>query len=371
MIANKKVAVIIAAAGSGNRMGSSVMKQYIRIEGIPMAIKATRVFLACSEVDCVVYVTEPGSGVRVKDFGDTEKEIVITEGGCRRQDSVYKGLVAVPLETDIVLVHDGARPFVSHEIIQNVLQGVLQCGAAIPCVPPKATIRTKDRTLDRSALFQVQTPQGFEKKLLMEAFDKALAEDIIVTDEASLLEHMGMKVAIVPGSYTNIKVTTKEDLPKEFRTGFGYDVHRLVFGRELWLGCVKIPYEKGLLGHSDADVIAHSIADALLGAAAMGDIGKHFPDNDNAYKGMAGMDLLARTRELIEGEGFTISFIDATLACEQPKIAPYTEEMRKQIASALNLDVGSVSIKATTQEGLGFVGRMEGMSSTAVATITR
>lgn len=369
MIANKKVAVIIAAAGSGNRMGSGVLKQYIKIEGVPMAIKATRVFLSCSEVDCAVYVTEAGSDVTLNDFGDTEKNIIITEGGPRRQDSVYKGLSAVPSDMDIVLVHDGARPFISEEIIKKVLEGVIEYGAAIPCVSPKATIRTKDRTLNRADLFQVQTPQGFEKQLLIEAFDRAIQEDIVATDEASLLEHLGMTVAIVPGSYSNIKVTTKEDLPGEFRTGFGYDVHRLVPDRELWLGCVKIPYEKGLLGHSDADVIVHSIADALLGAAALGDIGKHFPDNDPTYKGMTGVDLLARTQALVTREGFTISFIDATLACEQPKIAPYIEEMRKKIASALQLDKSSVSIKATTQEGLGFVGRMEGMSSTAVATI--
>ena len=369
MIANKKVAVIIAAAGSGSRMGGGILKQYIKIEGIPMAVKATRVFLSCPEVDYVVYVTEPDSQVCLDDFNNKDKALIIIEGGKRRQDSVYKGLLAVPSDTQIVLIHDGARPFVTMQIINNVLQGVIDNRAAIPCVSPKATIRTQDKTLERSQLYEVQTPQGFEKKLLLDAFKKVIADDITVTDEASLVECIGVKAAIVSGSYGNLKVTTKEDLPSEFRTGFGYDVHRLVFDRELWLGCVKIPYEKGLLGHSDADVITHAIADSLLGAAALGDIGKHFPDNDDAFKGLAGKDLLSLTKGLIEKAGFTIFFIDATLACEQPKITPYVEEMRMQIADALGLCKSNVSIKATTQEGLGFVGRMEGMSAMAVATI--
>jgi 2-C-methyl-D-erythritol 4-phosphate cytidylyltransferase / 2-C-methyl-D-erythritol 2,4-cyclodiphosphate synthase len=369
MIANKKVAVIIAAAGSGNRMGGGILKQHIKIDGIPMAIKATRVFLAYEEVDYVVYVSEADTNIKAESFGATEKPLIIVEGGLRRQDSVYRGLSAVPKDADIVLVHDGARPFVAPRVIENVLCGVLEHGAAIPCVYPKATIRTKDQTLDRSLLYEVQTPQGFRKQLLLEAFEKAFSEGLTATDEASLVEYSGNKVCIVQGSYANIKVTTKEDLPRECRTGFGYDVHRLAAGRELWLGCVKIPYSHGLLGHSDADVIVHAIADSLLGAAALGDIGKHFPDSDDAYKGMPGAVLLSRVRELIQSEGFTICFIDATLACEQPKIAPYIEEMRSKSAAALNIDRSLVSIKATTQEGLGFVGRMEGMSATAVATL--
>ena len=369
MIKDKKVTVIIAAAGSGLRMGGGVLKQYIKIDGIAMSIKATRAFLACKEVDSVVYVAEAGSAITADAFGETEKKIIITAGAARRQDSVYNGLLQVPSDSDIVLVHDGARPFVTERVILNVLSGVLEHGAAIPCVCPKATIRTEEKTLDRSKLFEVQTPQGFFKALLLQAFEKAFADQIDATDEASLVERLGIKISLVPGEYGNIKVTTREDVPLQYRSGFGYDVHRLVFDRDLWLGCVKIPYKQGLLGHSDADVIAHAIADALLGAAALGDIGKHFPDSDPAYKGMSGSRLLALTRELIEGAGFTISSIDATLSCEQPKISPYIVEMREKIAKALGLDASHVSVKATTQEGLGFSGREEGMSAFAVATI--
>lgn len=369
MILSKKVAVIIAAAGSGHRMGGGVLKQYIKIDGMPMSIKATRAFLAYKNIDYVIYVAEPLSTLSLKDFGVTDKEIVLVQGAARRQDSVYNGLLQVPEDAEIVLVHDGARPFVTENIIDAVLNGVVEHGAAIPCVSPKATIRTAEKTLDRHSLYEVQTPQGFEKELLVRAFEKAIAENTEVTDEAALVELLGTKIWLVDGAYTNTKVTTREDLPLHYRTGLGYDVHRLVSGRDLWLGCVKIPYEKGLLGHSDADVIVHSIADALLGAAALGDIGKHFPDTDNAYKDMAGSRLLVMTQALIEAAGFTISSIDATLSCEQPKISPYIEDMKERIAYALRLDPSQISVKATTQEGLGFSGRGEGMSAFAIATI--
>jgi 2-C-methyl-D-erythritol 2,4-cyclodiphosphate synthase/2-C-methyl-D-erythritol 4-phosphate cytidylyltransferase len=369
MISNKKVAVIIAAAGSGHRMGGGVLKQYIKIDGIAMSIKATKVFLACKEIDYVIYVAESTSAISLEDFGVTDKNIMIIQGADRRQDSVYNGLLNIPADAEIVLVHDGSRPFVTEKIISNVLVGVIEHGAAIPCVVPKATIRTEEKTLNRQALYEVQTPQGFLKEILLKAFEKAIAENTEVTDEASLVELLGIKVLLVLGEYGNLKVTTREDLPLQCRTGFGYDVHRLVPERDLWLGCVKIPYEQGLLGHSDADVIVHAIADALLGAAALGDIGKHFPDTEKAYKDIAGSRLLELTRALIEAAGFTISSIDATLSCEQPKISPYIEEMRKKIGQALGLDVLYVSVKATTQEGLGFTGRGEGMSAYAIATI--
>ncbi|HPF18025.1 MAG: 2-C-methyl-D-erythritol 4-phosphate cytidylyltransferase [Bacillota bacterium] len=369
MIANQKVAVIIAAAGSGSRMGGGVLKQHIKINGTPMAVLASKVFLRCEEIDCLVYVGEKNAPVSEALFGSTEKEIIVAEGGRRRQDSVANGLRSLPRDVDIVLVHDGARPFITRAMIRRVLEGVSKTGAAIPCVAPIATLRTRDQTLDRSELYEVQTPQGFRKDLLEQGFVKAEAEGRTVTDEASLMELIGIEVSLVEGSYGNIKVTNREDLPMRYRTGIGYDVHRLVSGRPLWLGCVEIPYEQGLLGHSDADVIAHAVADALLGAAAMGDIGLHFPDSDDRCQNMSGKTLLAHTARLLQDAGFTISSIDATLSCEQPKIAPYTEEMRLRMARALDIDAADVSIKATTQEGLGFSGRGEGMSALATALI--
>jgi 2-C-methyl-D-erythritol 4-phosphate cytidylyltransferase/2-C-methyl-D-erythritol 2,4-cyclodiphosphate synthase len=369
MIDNQKVAVIIAAAGSGSRMGGGVLKQHIKIGGTPMAVLASKVFLQCQEVDYLVYVGEKNAPVSEALFGGAKQRIFFAEGGRRRQDSVLNGLKSLPPDTDIVLVHDGARPFITQAMILRVLAGVSKAGAAIPCVTPVATVRTRDKTLDRSRLYEVQTPQGFRKELLEQGFAKAEIEGLTVTDEASLMELLGIEVCLVEGSYGNIKVTTQEDLPMRYRTGIGYDVHRLVSGRPLWLGCVEIPYHMGLLGHSDADVMAHAVADALLGAAAMGDIGRHFPDSDPRYKDMSGRTLLARTAGLLREGGFTISSIDATLSCEQPKIAPYAEEMRARIAGALGIDTVDVSIKATTQEGLGFSGRGEGMAALATASI--
>ncbi|HCU08049.1 MAG TPA: bifunctional 2-C-methyl-D-erythritol 4-phosphate cytidylyltransferase/2-C-methyl-D-erythritol 2,4-cyclodiphosphate synthase [Clostridiales bacterium] len=369
MIDNQKVAVIIAAAGSGSRMGGGVLKQHIKIGGTPMAVLASKVFLQCKEVDYLVYVGEKNAPVSEALFGSMEQQIFFAEGGSRRQDSVANGLRCLPRDTGIVLVHDGARPFVTPAMIQRVLEGVSKTGAAIPCVAPVATVRTQTNTLDRSELYEVQTPQGFRKELLEQGFAKAEAEGLTVTDEASLMELIGIEVCLVEGSYGNIKVTTQEDLPMRYRTGIGYDVHRLVPGRPLWLGCVEIPYDMGLLGHSDADVVAHAVADALLGAAAMGDIGKHFPDSDQRYKDMSGKTLLEDTAQLLRDAGFTISSIDATLSCEQPKITPYVEEMRVRMARALGIDAVDVSIKATTQEGLGFSGRGEGMAALATASI--
>lgn len=370
MIGKQKVGVIIAAAGSGTRMGGGILKQHIQIEGTPMAVKAAKVFLQCGEVDCLVYVGEENAPVSPALFGATEKPVLFAQGGARRQDSVARGLESLPEDTDIVLVHDGARPFVTPEVIRRVLAGVLESGAAIPCVAPVATIRTRTRTLDRASLYEVQTPQGFRRPLLEQGFAKARAEGLTVTDEASLMEAIGAKVALTEGSYGNIKVTTQEDLPMRTRSGIGYDVHRIVPGRTLWLGCVEIPWDRGLLGHSDADVVAHALADALLGAAALGDIGQHFPDTDQRYHNMSGSSLLEATARLLRNAGFTICSVDATLSCEQPKIAPFVLQMRSQTALALGIPVRDVSIKATTQEGLGFSGREEGMAALAVATLS-
>ncbi len=370
MIGSQKVGVIIAAAGSGSRMGGGILKQHIRMDGTPMAVKAAKVFLRCGEVDYLIYVGEENARVPEALFGPTSKRILFACGGARRQDSVSNGLKGLPEDTDIVLIHDGARPFVTPEVVRRVLSGVLETGAAVPCVPPVATIRTREATLDRSALYEVQTPQGFRRDLLEQGFSRAGAKGLTVTDEASLMELIGVKVALVEGSYGNRKVTTQEDLPLRYRTGIGYDVHRLVPGRALWLGCVEIPWERGLAGHSDADVVAHALADALLGAGALGDIGQHFPDTEERYHNMSGSKLLEATARLLRNAGFTICSVDATLSCEQPKIAPYAERMRAETARALGIPARDVSIKATTQEGLGFSGRGEGMAALATATVS-
>lgn len=364
----QSIGVIIAAAGSGTRMGG-VLKQHIPIRGTPMALMASKAFLQCEDIECLVYVGEDEERFCRSAFGYPDKDVRFAPGGKRRQDSVQNGLRQLPEHIDIVLVHDGARPYVSSAIIRRVVEGCAQSGAAVPCVRPVSTIRTETKTLDRSTLYEVQTPQGFSRILLERGFTEAEALGLEVTDEASLMELIGVEVQLVEGSRKNIKVTTQEDVSVKVRMGIGTDVHRLVCGRPLWLGLVHIPHDRGLAGHSDADVLAHAIADALLGAAALGDIGMHFPSGEARWKDVSGKEILLRTASILRSAGFTISSIDATLSCEQPRLSPYREAMRERIASALEIDPSCVSVKATTHEGMGFVGREEGISAIACAVV--
>ena len=371
---------MIAAAGLGQRMGGAQPKQYIRIDGLSVLSRSVKAFCGAESPSEIVVICPPG-GIDVcrktlaeelgeEMFSKDPAFLKITEGGDTRQQSVKNGLAALDPSSRFVLVHDAARPFVSKEVTGKVLDALASgAEAAVPCVKPKNTIRTAEKTLDRNALFEVQTPQGFKTGLLKEAFRKAELEGFAGTDEAGIAERAGLKIIITEGSYENIKITTPEDLPMNIRCGNGYDVHRLAAGRKLMLGCVEIPFEKGLLGHSDADVCSHAIADALLGAAALRDIGYHFPDDSKDTEGMPGREILARTAVIIRKAGFTIINIDATIVAQRPKLSPYIEEMRSATAGALGLDVSAVSIKATTEEGLGITGSGDAISTFATAVI--
>ena len=372
-----RIAVIIAAAGSSVRMGGKTKKQYMMCGSCPVLVKTARLFYGRKGVSQIVVSVPEGDCSFVlsmlERYGITDGpacRITVSEGGARRQDSVFKALKDVSDDADLVLIQDGARPFTPQPVIDGVIKA-LEGGAVsvVPGVTPKSTIRTAEKTLVRSGLFEVQTPQGFKKDLLVSAYENAIALGLEVTDDASVAEAFGAKTVITPGDHSNIKITTPEDLPKKMRVGTGYDVHRLVGGRPLMLGCVNVPYEKGLLGHSDADVIAHAIADALLGAAALGDIGKLFPDNSPLTEGMSGSELLSKTAEFLENQGFTIRSADATLIAEKPKVSPYTDAMRQAVADALRIDKSFVSIKATTEEGLGFTGNGSAMACQAVCTV--
>ena len=217
----------------------------------------------------------------------------------------------------------------------------------------------------------MQTPQGFRTDVIREAYRRAYAEGFYGTDDASLAERAGYSIAVAEGSYANIKITTKEDLPVEMRIGSGYDVHRLEEGRKLILCGTEIPFEKGLLGHSDADVALHALMDAMLGAAAAGDIGRHFPDTDDRFKGVSSMELLKQTLMVINKEGYAPGNVDITIIAQRPKLQPYIEQMRENTAAALNIGKESVSVKATTTEKLGFTGRGEGIAAQAVCILTR
>jgi len=361
------ISVIIAAAGSGTRMGGSVKKQYRLVENLTVLEKTVKAF--CAFRDCAqIVVAVPSEDLEyTKNLLKEYDNLSVVAGGRIRQESVANALKLVTEE--FVLVHDGARCFVDEKTIRGVADSLKEYDAAIPCVKPKSTIRTENETLDRSKLFEVQTPQGCRTEILREVLKKAENDNYIGTDEAGILEHYGFCVHITEGSYGNIKITTEEDMPVSIRTGTGYDVHRLIEGRPLWLGCTKIPYDRGLLGHSDADVCSHAIADALLGAAGLRDIGYYFPDNSKETEGMPGRVILEKTLKLINAEGYSVINIDATIVAQVPKLSPHIEEMKQNIAEALKLDVKQIGLKATTEEGLGITGTGEAITCQAVATL--
>ena len=376
------VSVIIAAAGSGKRMGGGIDKQYIMIGGMPVLAKSVAAFESNKAVGSICVVVKAGQEERFKkeivDVYGFKKVTAIVTGGADRQESVFKGLKALPPETDYVLIHDGARPFVRGEVIEKVLLKAVQWGAAVPAVEVKDTIKTVDNgivtgTPERACLRSVQTPQCFGYKLLYSAHKTAAEEGFLGTDDAALVEKYGHKVAVSEGDYRNIKITTPEDIEMEtsIRCGTGFDVHAFAEDRKLILGGVEIPYEKGLLGHSDADVLAHAIMDALLGASGLGDIGKLFPDSDEQYKGISSMVLLEKVGDILYVKGFRIVNIDSVVIAQAPKIAPYTERIKQNIAEALGMPIDRISVKGTTTEGLGFTGRKEGIAANALAVISR
>lgn len=381
MYNKKKTAAVIAAAGMGTRMGSHIPKQFLKIGGEPILLKTVRAFCANEAVDYIFVVTNReyvAQCQKMKEDYGLEKVVSIVEGGKERQDSVYCALQEVNRRrpgVEYVLIHDGARPFVSQETIEDVIAAAAKTGAAVACVPVKNSIRqgegTDSRNVERKHLYAVQTPQGFKKAILMEAYERAFAEGWYGTDDASLVERMGQPVELVMGRYDNIKITTKEDMPMESRVGTGFDVHQMVSGRPLILGGVEIPFEKGLLGHSDADVLIHALMDALLGAAALGDIGQHFPDTDPQYKGISSMLLLEKVKALIDEEFYKISNVDITLMAQRPKIKSFIGDMKRNIAKTLDIDENRVNIKGTTTEKLGFVGREEGIAAQAVCLLCR
>ncbi|MEN8143231.1 MAG: 2-C-methyl-D-erythritol 2,4-cyclodiphosphate synthase, partial [Thermodesulfobacteriota bacterium] len=299
-------------------------------------------------------------------------------------------LEIVPDKTDLVLVHDGVRPLVTPELIELCVARASDVGAAMAAVPVTDTLKAEDNgrvkyTVDRRGLWQAQTPQVAETALLKKAFARAAAEGFQGTDEASLLERIGVEVSIVPGSERNIKVTRVEDLQLAgaiysdmhgggkamgvFRVGHGFDAHRLVEGRPLVLGGEVIPFDLGLLGHSDADVLVHALCDAILGAAGLGDIGRHFPDKDPAYKDVSSILLLGEVAEKITDQGFRLVNADITVIAQRPKLAPYFPAMLDNLGKALEVDRSCLNLKATTTEQLGFTGRGEGMGAHAVVSL--
>ena len=386
MYDNRRVLVIIAAAGKGSRIKSAIPKQLIKIKGKPMLVKTTEAFEQNASVDDIIIVADKEHiGVYEGLFRDAgiKKIRNIVTGGKSRQESVFNGLKELPDHADIILIHDGARPFVTDRCIESVLATVAVKGAAAAVVPVIDTVKTGKggrlkSNLDRSDLYAVQTPQGFLKGIITEAHTRAADEGYEGTDDAVLAERIGYDVFPAEGDFSNIKITVPEDIlrlqddqPSRPRVGMGFDAHKLAKGRRLVLCGVEIDWESGLLGHSDADVAVHALMDAILGAAALGDIGGFFPDNDQAYKDISSLILLERVMDIANGYGFTVVNADITVIAERPKLAPYIDEMRGVIARTLGTDTSNVSIKATTTEMMGFCGREEGMAALAVVIVEK
>ena len=383
-----QVSAVLVAAGSSTRMGFD--KLSFDLGGETVLRRSIRAFEQCPLVDEIVLVAGKNRAYVEAQAKDCRKPVRVVQGGATRAESAKNGVLAA--RGAFVAVHDAARPFVSEAVIADAIAAAKRCGAAAPAVPVKDTVKRAVRgdgktvpadcwvedTPDRSTLYAVQTPQCFDRAAYLSALD-ALdeAKARLVTDDCSLFELTRHPVQLTQGDYANLKITTREDLPrpeKEENTmhiGHGYDVHRLVEGRKLILGGVEIPYEKGLLGHSDADVLAHAVMDAVLGAAALGDIGKHFPDTAAEYAGADSLVLARRVNEILHENGWKIENIDSTILCQKPKLAPHIPAMREKLAEAFGLPVDAVSVKATTEEHLGFTGEGLGIAAHAVALIEK
>ncbi len=386
----ESITAIIPAAGRGQRMGADRPKQYLPLGGRPVLWHVlARLEDSPLVADIVLVVRREDLDYcrQLSKSGGFAKVAALVPGGAERSASVYRGLQET--RADMVLVHDAVRPFISEGLLERVVAATREHGAALPALPVVETIKevADDRvvgTLHRERLWQAQTPQGFDRQLLLRAYHAA-GIDAMATDDAALVERLGHAVCVVPGEADNRKLTTPEDLAwAEWRVrageeipamglciGQGYDVHRLVEGRPLILGGVVVPFDRGLAGHSDADVLTHAIIDALLGALAAGDIGQLFPDSDAQYKDISSLVLLEQVGVLIAERGARVLHIDAVVAVQQPKLAPHLAAMRQTLAATLGLAMGQVSLKATTTEHLGFVGREEGVEAQAVALLAR
>ncbi len=388
---------IILAAGKGTRMNAAMNKQFMNLNDKPLLAQTLETFNNCKSIDSIILAVGEGELRQCKeqilDAYDFDKVDKLVCGGRERQQSVFNCIRELGEDCGIVVIHDGARPLVTSDIIEKCIAEAVVYGAASVGVPAKETIKLLDGegfvqlTPERGKVWITQTPQAFSVDIIKRAHRRAIEEGILGTDDAFLAERIGIKVRMVEGSYENIKVTTPEDMiiaetimskgaimaggvkMPEFRVGNGYDVHKLTEGRKLILGGVEIPYNKGLLGHSDADALVHSIMDALLGACGEPDIGHQFPDGDIEYKDISSLILLKKVRGILTGKGYGIANIDSVISAQNPKLQPYIENMKTNIAEVLQLDGDRIGIKATTTEGLGFVGRGRGIAAYSTACI--
>ena len=381
---------ILVAAGKGARAGAGELKQFRRLGGVPLLARAVRPFVQSMKFErLILVVPDPVEAeARLRGYLDESCPLEFVAGGATRQASTTAGLAAVP-SAEIVLVHDGARPFVDVALILRVWEAARRHGAAVPVVPVHETLKSVDPqgritgTANRAAFALAQTPQGFRREVLRAALERASSENFIGTDEAEIVERAGHPVTRVEGQAGNLKLTTPGDFAwaekivearrdeEGYRIGVGYDVHPLVPGRPLVLGGVSIPHPAGPAGHSDGDLVCHAATDALLGAAGLPDIGQIFPDTDPSHRGAASLELLERAGRMVRQQGCRLINLDLVVVAEEPRLVPHLQAMRENLARALQCEPGCLGIKGKRGEGLGFEGRREGMSAHAVALVRR
>ena len=390
---NFKTSAVILAGGNGSRMMSDKTKQFMDLFGMTVLERTVFAFAKSSLIDEIIVVVKEDEMAFAKSLFASKKyakDIKFCVGGDCRAASAKNGFYAIDPDCDFVAIHDAARCLITPEMIDKVVEKAHKNRAATAVCGVTDTVKIVDKdgritsTVPRNSVYRAGTPQVFAKEL----YEMALREcrDLsVITDDNMLIENISCDVYAVDLGQTNIKITTPEDMEfaknilkgrgeasvSDMRIGHGYDVHKLVEGRKLILGGVEIPHTKGLLGHSDADVLLHAIMDSLLGAAALGDIGRHFPDTSDEYLGISSIHLLTKVSKLINQKGFKVVNVDATVVLQKPKIAEYIPKMVSNIAFALGIPESSVNVKATTEEQLGFTGREEGAAAYSVALLTK
>jgi len=391
------VTAIIAAAGRGTRLGAAVPKQMLTLGDRTILQRSFEIVDGLDRIDEIIVALPPDLAWSPPPFlVSAKKPVRIVDGGARRQDSVAKAFAQASDRASVIVIHDAARPFASHDLFMRVIDAAAKGGAAIAAIQASDTVkeataapgvRIVARTMPREAVYLAQTPQAFTREVLEDAIDLGQEAIGIATDEASLAEQAGHPVRLVDGEATNIKITTEQDLNVSkamigigdwgvgiglaTRVGIGYDLHRLEPGRALILGGVRIPHETGLRGHSDADVLCHAVTDAILGAAAAGDIGHHFPDTDPRWKDANSIELLKSAVAVVSAAGFVVANVDAVVIAERPKLLPHVAAIRANLAQALGVDASAVSVKGKTNEGVDALGRGEAIAVHAVALLAQ
>ncbi|HKY21772.1 MAG TPA: 2-C-methyl-D-erythritol 4-phosphate cytidylyltransferase [Vicinamibacterales bacterium] len=390
------VSAIIAAAGRGTRLGAATPKQLVTLGDRTILQRSIDIVDGHEEIDEIIVALPPELAASQPPLVSAKKPVRIVDGGARRQDSVANAFAQISSLAGVIVIHDAARPFASADLFSRVIEAAAKGGAAIAALQASDTVKEATaapgvcvvtRTLARDSIYLAQTPQAFTRDVLEDALELGRKTPDTATDEAALAEQAGHPVRVVDGEATNIKITTPQDLEVSKallgirdwglgigsmpRIGNGYDLHRLEPGRPLIIGGVNIPHDTGLVGHSDADVLCHAVTDAILGAAAAGDIGQHFPDTDPQWKGANSIALLEGAVAIVRGAGYTVANVDAVVIAERPKLLPHIPAMRANLAKAIGVDVSAVSVKGKTNEQVDALGRNDAIAVHAVALLVQ